>query len=113
MFSKIKSEWEKHKWQIVPTIVLVFFSLLLGFIGQWGVGYGLLGLILLYDFCLMHFDKQTITKWARRQLSGWLDKILMVILWALVVKYAASGDGWGAGYWFMVGTINGHINWEK
>lgn len=110
---EIKSEWRQYKWQMVATAILTLFSLLFGFKEEWGIGYALLCGILIYDICLMRFGEQTITKWARRQLPGWLDKILMIGLWALVVKYGSCGNGWGASYWFLVGTINGHINWDK
>lgn len=110
---EIRSEWKEHKYQIIGTAILTVCSLALGFKGEWGIGYALLGAILGYDWWLIRKDEQTITKWARRQLPGWLDKILMIVLWLLVVKYGAAGDGWGASYWFTVGTINGHLNWDK
>ena len=113
MFKDIKTQWHYYRKQIVATFILLSLSMIFGLLQEWGFGYALLVGILIYDLCLIRQDEHTITKWARRQLPGWLDKVLMVVLWALVVKYGACGDGWGASYWFMVGTINGHINWES
>lgn len=113
MFNDIKIQWHYYKKQIVATFILLSLSMIFGFLQEWGIGYALLAGILIYDLYLIRKSEYTITKWARRQLPGWLDKVLMVILWLLVVKYGACGDGWGASYWFMLGKISGHINWEN
>ncbi len=109
----MKTEWEQYRGQMIATAILLFAGIGLGLLGQWGLGYLLQAGILVYDFILIYKGKDTITKWARKQLPGWADKIIMVALLALIIKYAASGDGWAAGYWFLLGTINGHINWER
>jgi hypothetical protein len=113
IIDEIKSEWKQYKGQIICTFLLLVVGLLLGFLEEWGIGFGLLTGVLIYDIYLMRLKENTITKWSRRQLPGWADKILMVALSILIIKYGSCGDGWGASYWFIMGTINGHINWEK
>lgn len=113
MLNEIQPEWKQYKAQIICTFLIFVLGMILGFAEEWGLGYVLQLGILIYDFILIYGKQDTITKWSRRQFPGWMDKILMIVLWVLIVKYGSYGNGWGTSYWFTMGTINGHINWEK
>ncbi len=111
---KLKDHWEQNKWQIVGLILLVIPSLVAGFLQEWGYGFALLAITLIYDLILIEGFKQiSITRYTRNLLPGWADKLVMVAVFCIIVKFCTGGDGWGAGYWFLEGTINGHLNWEK
>jgi hypothetical protein len=109
IIEEIKQEWKQYKLQIIGTVILTIPSIVLGLLQEWGIGVGFLICILLLDLWLIYTKQDTITKWIRRQFPGWADKLVLAGLTALIVYFA----GYGAGYWFFLGTINGHINWER
>jgi len=108
----LKEYWNKYKFQISGLIALTIPSFILGFMQEWGIGFGLLIATLVFDLWLKYIKKQiTITKYARDLLPSWADKLVMVGLFLLVLRFGTGVDGWGAAYWFTEGIINGHISW--
>ena len=111
---KLTDHWNQYALQIVGLILLVIPSLIAGFLQEWGYGFALLVIILAYDLVLIKLlDKVSITKYTRNLLPGWADKLVMIAVFILIVTLGTGGDSWGTGYWFIQGTINGHLNWEK
>lgn len=108
MVNEIKDEWKRYKYQIIGMAFLVL-SLIMGLIQETGIAYGILLGVLVLDLYLIRKHHHTITRWFRRQFPGWLDKILMLGLGFIIIHFA----GWLAGFWFLLGTINGHLSWEK
>ncbi|GAI75591.1 unnamed protein product, partial [marine sediment metagenome] len=104
--NEIKDEWRRYKYQIIG-IALLLLSLLMGLIKETGIAYGILLGVLILDLYIIKKNHQTITQWFRRQFPGWFDKIIMSMLLSIII-YSA---GWLAGFWFLFGTINGHLSW--
>lgn len=105
---EIKDELQRYKLQIIGSIMLVL-SLITGLIGEIGIAFILLAMILILDLYIITKKHDTITKWLRRQFKSWLDKIIMALLFVLITKCA----GWEIAFWFTFGTINGHLFWDK
>jgi len=111
---KLKNHWEQNKWQIVGLLIIAIPSLVLGFLQEWGAGFGLLIIMLIYDLILIEALKQiSITRYTRSLLPGWADKLIMIGIFLLIVRFSAECDAWGAAYWFTEGTVNGHLNWSN
>ena len=106
---RIKESWKDNKLQIIGTAILTIPSIVFGLMEEWGIGVGFLIAILFLDVYLVYKKQDTITKWIRRQFKSWFDKVLIGILTALIVYFV----GYGAGYWFFLGIISGHLFWEK
>lgn len=107
IIQKIKESWKDNKLQIIGTVILTIPSIVFGLLEEWGIGVGFLIATLLLDLYLVYKKRDTITKWIRRQFYDWFDKVLVGLLTALIVYFV----GYGAGYWFFLGVISGHLLW--
>ncbi len=106
--NEIKEELQRYKYQIIG-MAMIILSAILQFFGETGIAFGMLAAVLGLDFYLIRKKHDTITKWMRRQFPGWGDKIVMVILLVALTHFA----GWAEAFYFVLGTINGHLFWDK
>jgi hypothetical protein len=105
---EITDEIKQYKYQMIGTAALIL-SVIFGLIGWTIAAYSTIVYVLFLDLYLTFKKQQTITRWFRRQFNSWTDKIIMSLLLVLIIHSC----GWPAGLWFLIGTINGHLSWEK
>jgi hypothetical protein len=84
---------------LIGALVLLFLKLLIPC-------YIALGVVLGIDLYLVKNKKQTITQWFRPKFPKVIDTIIAI---GLVVAFILFG-GPVAGIYFLMGTINGHLN---
>ncbi len=94
--------------KIGTVLIVVAIVLLLLSQASWSVisSYVVLTAVLIIDLWLVYKKEKTITQWYRAKLPRLVDTILTI---ALVVVFAVVINP-VVGLYFLLGTINGHLN---
>lgn len=93
-----------NKLQKIGTILLGI-SLILLLVKEWIFCYIVLAVVLGIDLYLVKKKEKTITQWFRPKFPKKVDTILTIVL-AGVFIYVDPAYG----LYFLMGTINGHLN---
>ena len=93
-----------YKLQKIGTILLGI-SLILLFVEQWVVCYIVLGAVLGIDLYLVKKKEKTITQWFRPLFPKRVDTVLTIALAGVFIYINPA-----YGLYFLMGTINGHLN---
>lgn len=111
---EIKDEWNKYKKQIIGATLLAN-AMLCVLIKEWGFIVAFLVAALALDLYLTVKKEDTITKWVRRQCSGWMDKVILICYGIFLFKtFGIStelGQAINSCYWLFI--CCGHLHWEK
>ncbi len=86
-------------------IVFLIVSLVLLFLESFTLCYISLGVVLAIDLWLVRKKEKTITQWYRPKLSKLVDTILTISLAGIFIYINPV-----YGLFFLMGTINGHLN---
>jgi len=89
--------------------ILINLAFVLAVMEESGYGYIILVITLLIDLYLIKTKQDVITKWIRRQFPGWGDKFFLVVKLMTIIFLINPLIG----LWWLLGTTDGHLFWDK